>query len=514
MAAGAAKLEVSHARSNRRSRRRGGRRHRLRPLRNAAGGGAVRRRRRRVAQLRRGPRQHEVLAARPDRRRQLRRSAHRVALGVGGRRRRSRGDRLGRRAVVDLRPAGDAADDRRGAVPVDRALPGGRGRCRHGGDDLGARPAGLPGREADTRLPLARRRLLERGRRQRRANLLGDQRGVPPGRRCAHRRTDPRLRRRRPRRSDGGHPARGARRDELPGPQPHRRRIAARHRARRRPHADHRVGLRDPPRGAAGLGEGRRRADGRRQVGVPDRAPGRRFRRRHVAERVVALLRQRQHLAAAELRRGARHVLPADRHADQRLLRRPPPGRQPLRREHRGRRRRDRRARLALPGRAPRGLGLRLPGRPDAPRHHRRRPAHQGARAGEQAGLHLRLRSGDGRAGLADRGARGGDRHRPAGRGAVAHAAVPDEAAALRVPGHQHRRPGRLHARDPADGDRGGGGLPARPALHAAHADRGGRPAGGPSSGRTSRGARAGAAPRRTRRRGCSTCRRRTASRS
>ena len=92
----------------------------------------------------------------------------------------------------------------------------------------------------------------------------------------------------------------------------------------------------------------------------------------------------------------------------------------------------------------------------------------QGDRAGEQAGLRLRVRPRHRRSDLADRGAPGtaGDEH--AGRGAGAHPAVPDQAGPVRLPGGHHRRPGRLHAGDPADGDRGGRGLPARTAVHAA----------------------------------------------
>ena len=55
--------------------------------------------------------------------------------------------------------------------------------------------------------------------------------------------------------------------------------------------------------------------------------------------------------------------------AHQRLLRRPAAGRQPVRRKHRLPRRQDRQARLALPDRAPRRLGLRPAGRADPARH-------------------------------------------------------------------------------------------------------------------------------------------------
>ena len=83
-------------------------------------------------------------------------------------------------------------------------------------------------------------------------------------------------------------------------------------------------------------------------------------------------------------------------------------------------------------------------------------------------------------------------------------AAVPHEAAGLRVPGHVHRRPRGLHARDKAVGDRGGGGLPAGSDLHA-ELDAGGR-----SSVRASAAARTGPARRSTPIPGCCTSRRST----
>ena len=62
---------------------------------------------------------------------------------------------------------------------------------------------------------------------------------------------------------------------------------------------------------------------------------------------------------------------------------------------------------VALPGRAPRRVGLRLSGGADPRRHQRQRQADQGRGAGEQAGLHLRVRSPHRRAGVADRRAAG-----------------------------------------------------------------------------------------------------------
>ena len=134
------------------------------------------------------------------------------------------------------------------------------------------------------------------------------------------------------------------------------------------------------------------------------------------------------------------YVYLADVDADQQLLRRPSAREQPVRREPRLPRGEDRQARVALPGGAPRHLGLRLPDPSDPRRHHRRRPAHQGGHPGQQAGIHLRLRSQDGRAGLADRGAAGAGRRRVPGERYVADAAVSDQAARLRSAGRRPKR--------------------------------------------------------------------------
>ena len=109
--------------------------------------------------------------------------------------------------------------------------------------------------------------------------------------------------------------------------------------------------------------------------------------------------------------------------ADERLLGRVPQRRQPLCRQPRRRERRDRQARLAFPDRAPRRLGLRLAGRADAARPHGRGTSHQGDRADEQAGFHLRLRSRQRHAAVADRRAPG-SAVGYSGRGALADATV------------------------------------------------------------------------------------------
>ena len=99
-------------------------------------------------------------------------------------------------------------------------------------------------------------------------------------------------------------------------------------------------------------------------------------------------------------------VVPAGRIADLRLLRRPSPGQQPVRREPGLRRPEDRPAQVALPDRAPPDLGLRPVVGADPARHQRRRQADQGRRAAEQGSVPLRVRPHHRPAGVADRGAR------------------------------------------------------------------------------------------------------------
>ena len=409
---------------------------------------------------------------------QLRRARDRLALAVG--RRRARPRRAAREAAHRQHP--ELQGPRRswwgGVLYITTAIaPGGGHRRRHGRDLVGPRPAGLPGQPVAARQRRPRVQFPGAGvldRRGRGARAVGNQRGVPARRRRPDRGADTDVRRRRPRRPDGRHPARRARRGRLSRQQLDGSRLPAHRGARRGGHADGDLRLPPDEGGPAGLGEGDRRADRRDPVDVPHGAAGGRLRRRHVAERLVALLGQHQRLVDHERRRGARLRLPADRHGHQRLLRRAPPGRQPLRREPRRARHRDRPAHVALPVRAPRPVGLRHrlgaePGGRDG-----RRAADQGRGAGHEAGVRLRLRPGHRRAGLADRGAARAARD-DAGRRGVADAAVPDQAAAVRVPGRDHRRSGRLHARDPGAGRGGREGLQARAALHPAVAAGGGR---------------------------------------
>ena len=82
-----------------------------------------------------------------DRCGQLQRPPHRVALAVCRRLARSRGVARAEAPALDPGTAGDAADGRRRAVFLDRAVSGGGDRRRHRGDRLGLRPPGLSGGE-------------------------------------------------------------------------------------------------------------------------------------------------------------------------------------------------------------------------------------------------------------------------------------------------------------------------------------------------------------------------------
>ena len=193
----------------------------------------------------------------------------------------------------------------------------------------------------------------------------------------------------------------------------------------------------------------------------------RRVRQRHVAEGFVGLHRQHRQLGTDVRRRGTGPRLPRDRDADRRLLRRPSARRQPVRRQHRRAGRQDRQADLALPDDSPRHLGLGPALRADPRRHHGQRQADQGARAAEQAGVSLRVRSHERPAGVAHRGAAGRERRR-ARRVVLADAAVPDQAAGIRAPGRVDRRPDRLHAGAPRRSRQDCVELQDRADLHAA----------------------------------------------
>ena len=89
--------------------------------------------------------------------------------------------------------------------------------------------------------------------------------------------------------------------------------------------------------------------------------------------------------------------------------------------------------------RASRPVGLRLSGRADSGRHHGERPAHQGRRAGQQAGVRLRVRSRTGEP-VWPIEERPVPQSTAPGREDVADAAVSDQAAGVRSPGPARRR--------------------------------------------------------------------------
>ena len=345
-----------------------------------------------VAQLRRRRRRQEVLAARPDRRRQLRRP--RAGLGVDVGRQPRQQDDTGRRGVVgaarrhrrgarrgDAQPVpggppaesdrlpGHAADGRRGPLLQHAAVAGRRRGREDGRDALGLQPQELRrGDDDDDRdVAPAGRRLLDR-RRGGRAHLLGHRQRLRRLRGRDDRAAVRRLRDRRQRhgRRDGRPPAGHARRAGLPERAALRHPLAAHRRPRQ---GDPRLARRRPAHhqgGGPGLGAGLGRPHRRARLGLPHRAEQRRrVRRRHLAERVVALLGQRQRLVDARRRQRAGPRVPADRDDDERLLRGRPARRQPLLGNADRRRRGDRPARVALPGSPPWTVGLRLPHPPE-----------------------------------------------------------------------------------------------------------------------------------------------------
>ena len=206
----------------------------------------------------------------------------------------------------------------------------------------------------------ARHQLLGEPRRPRAPADLPDQQ-QPPGHRRRHRQVDPDVRHERPRR-----PARGRR----PRPRPGRPRAVGHAGQDLREPAAARLGARRRlPVGAGHAARLRRhhRQDG---VGVPHRAAPRRGGLRDVAEGRLEVRRRRQHLGRDLDRRAPRHRLLPDRLADLRLLRRRSHRQQPLRELADRARRAHRQAQVALPGRAPRSVGLR---------------PHRGAAAGHRA---------------------------------------------------------------------------------------------------------------------------------
>ena len=230
------------------------------------------------------------------------------------------------------RLADDAAHGRRPALLQHRPRHRRGPRSDHGRGRLEHRPerwrAGAPD---------ARRRLVDRRRGAPRGRDPRPEAGVA---RRPHRPARPRVRRGR-----RGRPARGA---AAPLPRlllelgPDHRQRRRRHRLVRRGH-HHRPAHRQ--QGVATRRRPRlRRADGRARVDVPHDSPRERVRGGDVGgrprrrPRVVGVQRQHQHVGPPHRRRGAGHRLPAPVDPHQRLLRRPPARRQPVRGEPRRRR--------------------------------------------------------------------------------------------------------------------------------------------------------------------------------
>ena len=176
-----------------------------------------------------------------------------------------------------------------------------------------------------------------------------------------------------------------------------------------------------------------RRADRRGTLELQPGAARGRSGDSHVARRGVALQRRRQRLVDVQRRRRARPRLRADVGCHERHVRRSSARQQPVRQLDRCAECQDRRARLALSNRASRSVRLRLAGRAGIDRHHRRRPADQGAGASHEARLPVRARSRDRRARVADRGTAGAEVD-GARRGDEPDATASDEAAAVRAP--------------------------------------------------------------------------------
>ena len=281
-------------------------------------GAARRARQRRVADLRGRPRQHEILAPRSDRPRQLRRPGDRVALAVRGRR--AQPDdagrlRVARRLAVDLRRAepprsralarrpaahhhelqGHPADGRRPALHQHADVGRGRHRRADGRDAVGPQPEELRGRHDDDVRPLEPTRrgvLVERPGPERRADLLRHRQRLSRLRRREERPALRRLRGRRPAGPDGGHPARGARRARLAERAALLRPVSA-HRVRGHGgDADVDLQLQHPPGDAARLDARLRRAQRPHALDVPHDPAGRRVRQRDLGRRFLARDRQ------------------------------------------------------------------------------------------------------------------------------------------------------------------------------------------------------------------------------
>ena len=168
----------------------------------------------------------------------------------------------------------------------------------------------------------------------------------------------------------------------------------------------------------------------------------------------------------ARLHLHARNIL------HERHVRWPSPWGQSLHPESGRRRRGDRGAGLALPTRPPRIVGLRSASRSHSDGPGRRRTSGPGHYTNHQAGIRVRVRPGDGRAGLALRGT-SCPPIADTRRADITDPAVSDEAPGLRPARCHDRRSDRFHARAARRGPRDRRALHAWSALHAAFDHRG-----------------------------------------
>ena len=224
----------------------------------------------------------------------------------------------------------------------------------------------------------------------------------------------------------------------------------------------------EPSRRRAGV----QRAHRGVRVELPHDPAGGRVRQRHLGGRLLVLHRIGQCLGAVHRGRRAWAGVSARQHAEQRLLRWPSQGGQPLRRVHRLSRCQHRQAGLAFPDGASRNLGLRPPRAPEPDHHSGGRRDHRRGGGGGEDRIRLRLRSGHRRTGVADRGASGAGKRR-ARRAGRPDPALPHEASAVRPSGVQRGRSAGLHSRAEGDGARGRQGVSAGHAVHPAVPGRG-----------------------------------------
>ncbi len=369
---------------------------------------------RRLAELYRRHPRHAILASLPDHRRQLQRSRSGVALqdrqsrlpsGIQARGHAAGG---GRHPLHDGRHAAlrDRARRRHRRVDLGASLSGRRARRERAPAVVGPRPRVLDRRPPRRAHPLCHARLSpHRPRREDRAAGQDVRQGRRHRSESGRRRRDRAADRSRNRRD---RPPLDA--DDRQGHRPHRLRDEGRD---DRPHEQQHQGARARVR----------RADRPADLELPDDPQARRGGRGYVVEQFMGDKRQHGRVDADHGRRRARPRVPPGGIPFVRLLRWQAAGQQSLRREPRVRRSTDRQAQVVLPVRAPSDLGPRSV----VGAAHRGRDgggaAAQGRRRAEQAGMAVRLRSGDRRADLADRGETGPEGRR-AGRVVRADAAA------------------------------------------------------------------------------------------